>query len=80
MPYVRDTAHENQRRRQQFFPERAPSESGGRLPVIFFANSTGGSTSVFGGFNGQNEKKNRPRRGHGPPLPMAAYTYDDNSP
>ena len=62
-----------QGRRQEFFQMRAPGESRGELPAIFqIPGGGGGSTPMFGGFNGQNERIFGPG-GRGSPLPMAAY-------
>ena len=45
-------------------------------PAIFQFPGGGGSTPIFGRFNGQNERIFGPGGGHGPPLPMPAYALE----
>ena len=62
-----------QGRRQKFFQGRALGGSRGGLPSHFPISRGGGSTPIFGRFNGQNERIFRPGGGPCPPLPMPAY-------
>ena len=73
-----------QGRRQEFFQGRALGGSRGGLPAIFqFPGGGGGSTPIFGRFNGQNERIFRPGGGHGPPClclptPLPTHYVDDS--
>ena len=61
LPSLNKSLTHIQGRRQEFFKGKAPDESRGWLPAVFQIPGGGGSTSIFGCFNGQNERISRAR-------------------